>query len=108
KLNSPWSIYGGERRHLRARQYSRGRGRGMAENQKHRFARRKMERYSGATVVSVEVCLLNGAGVWVPEFCLFTVHTEAHSNLLRLITAIGDEVDICLSGAAMNPRQRGV
>src|SRR4051794_23129700 len=67
-----------------------------------------MQRYGGPAVRDAIVRRLNSAGVRVPQFRLFTIDSEARLNFLSPVTAVGDKVNVRISRAAMNPRDRSV
>ena len=85
-----------------------GDSRRHAKDHEHRFPRFEMQRHGRAAFFDRCSCRLDLAGVGMPEFGFLAVDAETGLDFLRAIRAVGDEIEVGIARAAMNPDDAGI
>ena len=80
----------------------------MPEDHEDRFTRFEVQRHGGAAVFNRVRRRLDVARVGMPEFGFLAGDAEAGGDFLRAVPAVGDEIDVGVAGAAVNPDDAGI
>ena len=78
------------------------------EDHEHRFTRFEVQRHGGAAVFNRVRRRLDVPRVRMPKLGFLAGDAEAGADLLRAVPAIGDEIDVGVTGAAVNPDDAGI